>query len=74
MTTPVLRQVFASTVTADQCHDSNIARTMHLFQEWVRKDYDVRLTVIDGEFFAARIDTASDAAYVDWRSDYRSLS
>lgn len=47
---------------------------MHLFQEWVPKDYEVRLTVVDGEFFAARIDSESDAAHVDWRSDYDNVS
>ncbi len=68
------RQVFATIVTADQCCDPNIARTMHLFQQWVPKDHEVRLTVIDDHFFAARIDTTSDAGHLDWRSDYESLS
>lgn len=47
---------------------------MHIFQEWVLKQYEVRLTVVDGHFFAARIDAESEAAYVDWRSDYHSIS
>lgn len=68
------RQVFATAVTADQCHDANIPRTMHLFQQWIPKDHEIRLTVVDGDFFAARIDAASDAARVDWRADYMSLS
>ncbi len=69
-----VRQVFCSVVDPDDCDNPNVARTMHLFQEWVPKDYDVRLTVVDGEFFAARIDGESDAAHVDWRSDYDNLS
>lgn len=68
------RHVFTTTVTAEQCHDPNITRTMHLFQQWVPKDHEVRLTVVDGEFFAARIDATSDAAHIDWRSDYDSLT
>lgn len=32
------------------------------------------MTVVDGRFFAARIDAASEAARVDWRSDYHSIS
>ncbi len=68
------RHVFTTEITADQCADSNISRTMHLFQEWVPKNYEVRLTVVDDNFFAARIDAASEAAHVDWRSDYRSIS
>jgi glutathione synthase/RimK-type ligase-like ATP-grasp enzyme len=30
--------------------------------------------VVDERFFAARIDAASDAASIDWRSDYHSIS
>ena len=68
------RHVFTTRITADQCADPNIARTMHIFQEWVPKEYEVRVTVVDGHFFAARIDAGSDAARVDWRSDYHSIS
>lgn len=67
------RRVFTTKVTADQCADSNVSRTMHLFQEWVPKEYEVRLTVVDSRFFAARIDAASEAARIDWRSDYQSI-
>ncbi|MPZ83136.1 MAG: ATP-grasp ribosomal peptide maturase [Actinophytocola sp.] len=68
------RHVFANVVTPEQCDDPNIARTMHMFQQWVPKSYEVRLTVVDGQFFAARIDTESAVAYVDWRADYKSLT
>lgn len=68
------RQIFTTPVTAEQCADPAIARTMHLFQEWVPKAYEVRLTVVDGQFFAARIDAASNAAYADWRADYGRLT
>lgn len=68
------RHVFTTKVTANQCADPNISRTMHIFQEWVPKKYEVRLTVVDDHFFAARIDAASEAAHVDWRSDYHSIS
>jgi glutathione synthase/RimK-type ligase-like ATP-grasp enzyme len=47
---------------------------MHLFQEWVPKAYEVRLTVVDGRFFGARIDAGTAAGHVDWRSDYAMLS
>ena len=66
------RAVFATPVTADECHDS-IATTMHLFQEWVPKNHEIRLTVVDDQFFAARIDARSDAAHLDWRRDYTHL-
>ncbi|MGH3794036.1 MAG: ATP-grasp ribosomal peptide maturase [Pseudonocardiaceae bacterium] len=68
------RQVFCTPIGPEQCDDRNISRTMHLFQQWIPKDYEVRLTVVDGQFFAARIDGESEAAQVDWRSDYGALS
>lgn len=68
------RQVFCTVIDLEQCNDPNISRTMHLFQQWVPKDYEVRLTVVDGKFFAARIDGGSEAAQVDWRSDYGALA
>ncbi len=46
---------------------------MHLFQQWVPKDYEVRLTMVDDQFFAARIDARTAAAKVDWRADYHAL-
>ncbi|MER7820237.1 ATP-grasp ribosomal peptide maturase [Streptomyces sp. NPDC096153] len=53
--------------------DDSLRLTLHLFQEWVPKSYEVRLTVVDDKFFAARIDTDSAEARIDWRSDYDSL-
>jgi len=67
------RQVFCTIVDPEQCDDPNISRTMHLFQQWVPEDYEARLTVVDGQFFAARIDGDSEAAQVDWRSAYGAL-
>lgn len=69
-----LRQVFCSVIMPEQCDNQNIARTMHLYQEWVPKQYDVRLTVVDRRFFAVRIDAESREAHIDWRSDYRNLT
>lgn len=55
------RQVFCTVIGLEQCGNPNISRTMHLFQQWVSKDYEVRLTVVDSQFFAARIDGGSKA-------------
>lgn len=68
-----LRFVFTSLVGPELCDEPSIARTMHLFQQAVPKDHEVRLTVVDGHFFAARIDAASAQARVDWRADYGAL-
>jgi glutathione synthase/RimK-type ligase-like ATP-grasp enzyme len=51
-----------------------IAGTMHLLQRRIRPEYAVRLTAVDGRMFAAAIHPHSEAAAVDWRSDYDALS
>lgn len=40
----------------------------------MEKAYEVRLTVVDDMWFAIRIDSGSDAAELDWRTDYDNLS
>lgn len=54
--------------------DHTVAGTAHLFQQQVDKAYEVRLTVVDDVCFAVRIDSGSNAAALDWRSDYDNLS
>lgn len=54
--------------------DESIVLCAHQFQEWVDKHHEVRLTVVGDDFFAAEIHAGSDAAHVDWRNDYASLS
>ncbi|MEE4593952.1 RimK domain-containing protein [Streptomyces sp. DSM 41524] len=51
-----------------------IDTTAHLFQAWVDKAYEVRLTVVGDRLFPAEVHAGSDAAHTDWRSDYRSLT
>jgi ATP-grasp ribosomal peptide maturase len=68
------RLIYASRVAPEELDDSSIRLTMHLFQEWVEHDYAVRLTVVQGRFFAASIRAHSAAAVADWRSDYGSLT
>ncbi|MFG2861858.1 ATP-grasp ribosomal peptide maturase [Streptomyces sioyaensis] len=64
--------VYASIVDPDDLPHADIASTAHMFQEWVPKAYEVRLTALDGQIFAAEIHADSDAGHVDWRSDYDS--
>lgn len=54
--------------------DDTVSLTAHLFQEWVPKAHEVRLTAVGVDLFAAEIHAGSDAARVDWRSDYDSLT
>jgi ATP-grasp ribosomal peptide maturase len=65
---------FARQMTADDLHHASIAATAHQFQQWIDADHAVRLTAVDGRTFAAAIHAHSDAARIDWRSDYSSLT
>lgn len=47
--------------------------TAHYAQAWVPKRYDVRVTAVGGRLFPVAIRAGSEAARVDWRSDYPSL-
>jgi ATP-grasp ribosomal peptide maturase len=54
--------------------DDSVARTAHQFQEWVDKAYEVRLTAVAEQLFAAEIHAGSDASRIDFRADYDSLT
>ncbi|MCC3772938.1 ATP-grasp ribosomal peptide maturase [Streptomyces sp. UNOC14_S4] len=51
-----------------------IDATAHLFQAWVDKAHEIRLTVAGDRLLAAEVHAGSSEAHVDWRSDYRSLT
>jgi ATP-grasp ribosomal peptide maturase len=68
------RMLYASLVSRKDHGEPSIRLTAHLFQEWVEHAYAVRLTVVDGHFFASSIHSGSPAAHIDWRSDYGALS
>jgi ATP-grasp ribosomal peptide maturase len=65
--------LYTTLVASDEI-TPGVARTAHLFQEWVDKAYEVRLTVVGQRLFATRIDAHGPRARTDWRSDYRNLS
>ena len=54
--------------------DLDVSDTAHLFQEWVGKDHEVRVTIVDGVVFAVRIDARTPAGLVDWRADHERLT
>lgn len=54
--------------------DDTVALTAHLFQEWIPKAHEVRLTVVGARMFAAEIHTDSETGRIDWRGDYDALS
>lgn len=66
--------VYTSRVTAADLDDEGIRYTAHLFQEWVDKVHEVRLTAVGDRLFAARLTAGSAAARIDWRADYDAVS
>lgn len=62
--------VFTTPVTAEQLDDPALQLTMHTVQQQITKQYELRVTVVAGRCFTARVETSSDAAGRDFRSDY----
>lgn len=54
--------------------DESIELTAHYLQEWIPKRYEVRLIAVGSRLFAASIHACTQAARVDWRTDYDALS
>lgn len=65
--------IFTIRISAADFDDADLSLTMNLFQEWVPKRYDARVTVVDKCIFGVAIYAASSDAYLDWRIDYSSL-
>lgn len=63
------------TTPIDVCaiDSSEFATTAHLIQEWIPKEYEARVTMVDQRAFAVAIHAGSDRSHIDWRSDYQSL-
>ena len=63
--------IFTTVLNRDELDGlAGIELTAHQFQEWVPKQYEVRLTVANDQMFAISIRTTSEAGQVDWRLDY----
>ncbi|MFF9570670.1 ATP-grasp ribosomal peptide maturase [Streptomyces sp. NPDC014685] len=70
-----LKTVYTRLLTKEDLADlRGVESTAHLFQAWVDKSHEVRLTVVGERMFAAEVHAGSAAAHVDWRSDYGSLT
>ncbi|MGQ0778727.1 MAG: hypothetical protein ACT4NY_30655 [Pseudonocardiales bacterium] len=53
---------------------AGVELTTHLFQKWIPKAYEIRLTVVGKRHFAVAIHAYSTATRVDWRTDYNALT
>lgn len=71
----VRKNVYTHQVTEHDLVDlRGLEHTTHLFQRWVPKHRDCRVIVVGEQVTAAAITARSAAAYVDYRTDYASLS
>jgi ATP-grasp ribosomal peptide maturase len=68
-----VRLIYTSIVRPGDFETGQVSATAHIFQEFVPKEFDVRVTVVGRTCFATEIHTASPTGKVDWRSDYDSL-
>lgn len=68
-----VRIIYTSRMTAGDLDDGAIALCCHLFQEWVPKVFDIRLTVVGEQCFAVAVHADSPEAEVDWRCRYDHL-
>ncbi len=66
---PELWSVPTTLITKKQLeHIELIGNTGGIFQEYIRKQYEVRVTIIGRQVFSAKIDSQSDpSAIIDWR-------
>ncbi|MGW0577643.1 ATP-grasp ribosomal peptide maturase [Streptomyces sp. NPDC002920] len=69
-----LKTVYTRRLTEGDLDDlRGIEATAHLFQGWIDKAHEVRMTVVGHRLLAAEVHAGSEAAHTDWRSDYGSL-
>ncbi|MER5491385.1 ATP-grasp ribosomal peptide maturase [Streptomyces sp. NPDC002490] len=61
--------LWTTQVRAHEIEDT-VNLTAHQFQQWVPKAYEVRLTAVGGQLFAAEIHAGSAAGRIDFRTDY----
>jgi ATP-grasp ribosomal peptide maturase len=69
------KAIWTRRVTVPELADlAGLELTTHLFQEWIPKAYEVRMTVVGKRDFAVTIHAHSAAARIDWRTDYDALT
>jgi len=69
-----VRVLSTTKLSAGDLDSTSIGLTVHQFQEWIPKAFDVRMTVVGERFFPVAIIAGSGAAQVDWRADYDALT
>jgi ATP-grasp ribosomal peptide maturase len=69
-----VRITFTTPVDPAGIDPAELAVTAHLFQAWVPKEYEVRVTMVGRTPFAVTIHASSESGHIDWRSDYGALT
>lgn len=54
--------------------DTAVGYTAHIFQHWIDKEFDARVTVVGDRCFGVAIHAATELARIDWRADYDAVS
>ncbi len=68
------KSLYTTIIRSPTAIGDSVRHTAHLFQEFIPKQFEVRLTVVGRQMFAARIDAHSNAAKADFRADYDNLT
>ena len=70
----VPNSVFSTVIDPSAVEPREFEVTAQLVQEWVPKQFDVRVTMVGTRPYPAAIHARADSARVDWRADYDALS
>jgi ATP-grasp ribosomal peptide maturase len=68
-----VRLIYTTIVEPPDLDDRQIRLTAHLFQEWVEKSFDARVTAVGERVFAVAVRARTPIGRVDWRADYAAL-
>lgn len=71
---PDQKVIFTTVVDPNDLDDPAIRLTAHMFQEQIPKEFDARVTMIGDKCFGVAIHASSQAAKIDFRSDYNAVS
>ncbi|MGW6458528.1 ATP-grasp ribosomal peptide maturase [Streptomyces sp. NPDC055078] len=70
-----LKVAYTRRLTPEDLSDlTGITLTTHLFQAWMDKAHEIRLTVVGDSMFATEVHAGSSSAHEDWRTDYAALT
>lgn len=69
----ISQAIYTTPIDVSAVDPEQLSATAHLFQQWVPKEFEVRVTMIGDHAYAAAIHAQSATSSIDWRADYSSL-